>query len=45
MEQSIKDKIAKIYELVKRGSTDGEKTAAKLALDKLMKNMIYLMKH
>lgn len=37
MDQSIKDKIAKVYELVKRGGTEGEKTAAKLALDKLMK--------
>jgi hypothetical protein len=37
MEQSIKEKIAKVYELVKRGGTEGEKAAAKIALDKLMK--------
>lgn len=37
MEQSIQDKIAKIYELVKRGGTDGEKAAAQVALDKLLK--------
>ncbi len=32
-----KDKIAKIYELVKNGATDGEKTAAQTALDKMLK--------
>lgn len=36
MEQSIKDKIAKVYELVKRG-VDGEKEAAKKALDRILK--------
>lgn len=36
MTQESKDKIAKVYELVKRG-VDGEKDAAKLALDRLMK--------
>ena len=32
-----KDKIAKIYELVKNGATNGEKTAAQTALDKMLK--------
>lgn len=36
MEQSLKDKIAKVYELVNRGATEGERAAAKVALDKLM---------
>lgn len=35
--QNIKDRIAKIYELVKRGATEGEKAAAKTALDNLLK--------
>lgn len=34
--QEIKDKIAKVYELVKRGATEGEKEAAQNALDKLI---------
>lgn len=37
MDNQLKDKISKIYELVKRGSTAGEKAAAELALDKLLK--------
>jgi hypothetical protein len=37
MDNQLKDKIAKIYELVQRGSTEGEKSAAKVALDKLLK--------
>jgi hypothetical protein len=37
MENQLKDKIAKIYELVKRGSTEGEKSAAESALNKLLK--------
>ena len=37
MEIYIKDKIAKIYELVNRGATEGERAAAKNLLDKLMK--------
>ena len=37
MNQEIKDRIAKIYELVNRGATEGERAAAKTALDKLMK--------
>lgn len=32
MTNENKDKIAKIYELVKRGATEGEKQAAKIAL-------------
>ncbi|EMY3483778.1 hypothetical protein FPG87_12490 [Flavobacterium psychrophilum] len=37
MNIQTKEKIAKIYELVKRGSTDGEKQAAEIALNKLLK--------
>ena len=37
MTQEIKDKLAKVYELVNRGATEGERAAAKQALDKLMK--------
>lgn len=37
MNQELKNKIAKIYELVNRGATDGERQAAKNQLDKLMK--------
>ncbi len=37
MTQEIKDKLAKVYELVNRGATEGERAAAKNALDKLMK--------
>jgi hypothetical protein len=37
MDNQLKEKITKIYELVKRGSTAGEKAAAELALDKLLK--------
>ncbi len=36
IDESLKDKIAKIYELVNRGGTDGEKAAAKKALDKIL---------
>lgn len=32
----LKNKLSKIYELVKRGGTEGEKIAAKKALDKLL---------
>lgn len=37
MNEQLKDKISKIYELVKRGSTEGEKVAAEIALNKLLK--------
>ena len=37
MTNETKDKIAKIYELVKRGATEGEKKAAEMALNKLLK--------
>ncbi|WP_163401463.1 hypothetical protein [Flavobacterium fluviatile] len=37
MNLSTKEKIAKIYELVKRGTTEGEKAAAEIALNKLLK--------
>ena len=37
MTNETKDKIAKIYELVKRGATEGEKQAAEIALNKLLK--------
>lgn len=37
MNLTTKEKIAKIYELVKRGSTEGEKVAAEIALNKLLK--------
>lgn len=36
MEDHIKEKIAKVYELVRQG-VDGEKSAAKLALDRILK--------
>lgn len=36
MENQLKDKISKIYELVKRGATEGEKKAAEIALNKLL---------
>lgn len=38
MQEQLRDKIRKIYELVQRGATDGERAAAKAALDRLMKN-------
>ena len=34
--QAVKDKLAKVYELVKRGGSEGEKTAAQKALDRLI---------
>ncbi|MEQ8685483.1 MAG: DUF2786 domain-containing protein [Imperialibacter sp.] len=37
MTDEIRDRLRKVYELVNRGSTEGEKQAAKLALDRLMK--------
>lgn len=37
MNQQLKDKIAKIQELINRGATDGEKAAAKKALDRIVK--------
>lgn len=37
MENQLKDKISKIYELVQRGGTAGEKAAAEVALNKLLK--------
>ena len=37
MTNENKDKITKIYELVKRGATEGEKQAAEIALNKLLK--------
>jgi hypothetical protein len=35
--EEVKDKLAKVYALVNSGGTEGEKQAAKLALDRLMK--------
>jgi len=37
MTDELKDRIAKIYALVNQGATDGERKAAKAALDRLMK--------
>jgi hypothetical protein len=37
MDNQLKDKISKIYELVKRGATEGEKSASESALNKLLK--------
>ncbi len=37
MEQTLKEKLAKIYAMLERGTTDGERTAAKTALDKILK--------
>lgn len=37
MENQLKDKLSKIYELVQRGATEGEKAAAEIALNKLLK--------
>lgn len=37
MKNENREKIAKIYELVQRGATDGEKKAAEIALNKLIK--------
>lgn len=37
MNDQLKDKLSKIYELVQRGATEGEKVAAELALNKLLK--------
>jgi hypothetical protein len=37
MDDQLKDRITKIYELVKRGGTEGEKAAAETALNKLLK--------
>lgn len=37
MDNQLKDKISKIYELVQRGATEGEKNAAESALNKLLK--------
>jgi len=34
----LKNRLAKIYELVKRGGTDGEKSAAKKALEALLRD-------
>jgi len=36
MENSLKEKILKIYEIVNNGGTDGEKQAAKYLLDKIL---------
>lgn len=36
MNESLKDKIAKIYALVNQGATEGERAAAKKALDRLL---------
>jgi hypothetical protein len=35
--ESVQDKIQKVYELVNRGATEGEKIAAQRALDRLMR--------
>jgi hypothetical protein len=37
MTQELKNRIAKIYELLKNGGTEGEKQAANLALDRILK--------
>lgn len=37
MDNEIKDKLAKVKELVNRGATEGERAAAKKALEKLLK--------
>lgn len=37
MDNQLREKISKIYELVKRGDTEGEKSAAELTLNKLLK--------
>jgi len=37
MDNQLKDKISKIHELVQRGATEGEKAAAEIALNKLLK--------
>jgi hypothetical protein len=37
MEDHLKDKLQKIYELIQRGATEGEKEAAKKALDRIVK--------
>ena len=36
LNKELKERLAKIYELVKRGATDGERSAAKNALDKIL---------
>ena len=36
-QEKLKEKVSKIYELVKSGATDGEKESAKLALDRILK--------
>jgi len=36
MDQQLRDKISKIYELVNRGATEGERAAAKNLLDKIL---------
>lgn len=36
MEQTVKDRLAKVYELVNHGATEGEKQAAKKALDRII---------
>ncbi len=35
--ETIQDKLAKIYKLVQQGATEGERAAAKKALDRIMK--------
>lgn len=37
MTDELRQRVAKVYELVNRGGTEGEKAAAKAALDRLMK--------
>lgn len=36
MNKELKDRLFKVYELVKNGGTEGEKEAAKLALDRII---------
>lgn len=36
MTEQLRQKLAKVYELVKRGATEGEREAAKMALDKML---------
>jgi len=37
MNKEVKDKLRKVYELVNRGATEGERVAAKRAIDRLLK--------
>lgn len=45
MNTTLNEKIRKVYELVQRGATDGEKQAAQRALDKLLKKYNLELNH